>query len=248
MTRPTILRLPIHLMPLLLALAFGSAAAQNNFNLEALNPGEILVNLTVNEQTQVEQDTLHASLYYSAQGRDRIALQDSVNQQMAQIRALLEEGDIEYSIQNYRVYQVQPDRSARNSSENILWRAQQYVQFTGQDSEAVLDLTARLQGLSLTLSDLRYSLSSERQEAVANGLMTAALDKLRSRAAATATALNKSSAEILEISMNSGGNQDVYQRSMNVMAMESSGVATPVAEPGLTTVTFYVNARVVLVP
>lgn len=224
------------------------ASAQNNFDLSLLNPGEIMVNLNASEQTEVEQDTLHANLYFAAQGRDRVALQDEVNRKMADVLELLEDSVVEYSTQQYRVYQVQPNRPTRNDIDNPLWRAQQGVQLTSQDSAAVLDLVADLQGLELTMAGLNYSLSSERQEEVADSLMEAALNKLQSRAQAAAAALGKSDAEIVEISMNSSNNNGFY-RASTAMAMESAmDVSTPVAEPGMSTVMFNVSARAILLP
>ena len=225
------------------------ASAQNNFDLDILNPGEILVNLNVSEQAQVEQDTLHATLYYSAQGRDRVALQDEVNRTITGALELLEDSDIQYSTQGYRVYQVRPDRPIRNESENLSWRAQQGVQLTDQDSGIVLDLVAELQNLGLTLSGLNYSLSPARQEEVSDSLMEAALNRLRGRADAAAAALGKSGVEIIEISMNNNNGGAFRSASMSFsVASEQRDVATPVAEPGLTTVVFTVSARVILLP
>lgn len=232
---------------LLLVLVATGVSAQNNFNLEVLNPGEIMVNLTANEQTQVEQDTLHANLYFAAQGRDRVALQDQVNRKMAEAQEVLEESDLEYSIQQYRVYQVQPNRPTRGDSEVPLWRAQQSVQITSQDSAAVLDLIAELQGLELTMGGMNYSLSNARQEEVADSLMAAALAKVNSRAQAAAAALSKSGVEILELTMNSNNSVGFYRGA--TMAMEATmDVATAVAEPGMTTVMFNVSARAILLP
>ena len=222
--------------------------AQNNFNLELLNPGEIMLNLNANEQTEVEQDTLHANLYFSAQGRDRAALQDEVNRKMAEAKEILERSNLEYSIQQYRVYQVQPNRPTRSDQENPFWRAQQNVQITSQDSTAVLDLIAELQSQGLTMGGLNYSLSNARQEEVADSLMAAALAKVQNRAEAAAAAMGQSGAEIVELTMNSNSNTGFY-RSTASMAMEASmDVAVPVAEPGMTTVMMSVSARAILLP
>lgn len=223
-------------------------AAQNNFDLDVLDQGEVMLNLSANEQTEVEQDTLHAHLYYSAQGRDRVALQDEVNRRMAEALEVLEASEVEYSTQQYRVYQVQPGRPTRGDVDNPLWRAQQSVQLTSMDSTAVLDLVAELQALGLTMGGLNYSLSRERHEEVADSLMEAALARLQSRAEAAATALGKSTVEIVEVTMNNNFGGGYFRSSNASLAMEAMDVATPVAEPGLTTVTFNVSARAILIP
>ncbi len=234
---------------MLLTVMGAAANAQNDFNLATLNPGEILVNLTANEQTQVEQDTLHAQLNYITQGRDRAALQDEVNRVMAEALELLAGSDIEYATQGYQVYPAQTGRPTRGGEDITSWRAQQGVSLTSQDSAAALDLVAELQELGLSMGGLYYSLSPGRQEEVADSLMDAALNKVRNRAQAAAAAMGKRDTEIIEITMNSSNNGFFGGRaaamSMSAVAMD---VATPVAEPGLTTVMFNVSARVILLP
>ena len=241
-------RLHLLLPAFMLLVTVSTAHAQNNFDLGLLNPGEIAINLNANEQTQVEQDTLHANLYFAAQGYDRVALQDEVNRKMAEAQEVLEESGLEYGIQQYSVYQIPTNRPTRGDPDNPYWRAQQSVQITSQDSSAVLDLVAELQALGLTMGGLNYSLSNARQEEVADSLMAAALAKVNARAEAAAAALGKSGVEIVELTLNSNNNGGFY-RAPTAMAMEASrDVATPVAEPGMTTVTFNVSARAILLP
>lgn len=224
-------------------------AAQNNYDLGSINPGEILLNLNANEQIDVEQDTLHASLNYATQGRDRVALQSEVNRAMAGALALLAEGEVEYSTQQYQVYQVQVGRPSRADIENPVWRAQQGVQLTSQDSTALLDLAGKLQGMGLTMESLSYSLSPTRYEEVADSLMEAALTKLRSRAEAAAATLGKRGAELVEVTLNGSSNYfNPQMYSMEMRADAAADMPAPVAEPGMTTVTLSVSARAVLLP
>lgn len=234
--------------PLLFALALIStpAAAQNSFDLDILGQGEIMLNLNASESTEVEQDTLHASLYYSAQGRDRVALQNEVNEAMAEALALLEDGGVDYATQQYYVHIVRPERPTRGDPSNPMWRAQQGLQLTSEDSAALLELVAELQGMGLTMSSLNYSLSPQRYEEVSDSLMEAVLDKLRARAEAAAAALGKSGAELVEVTLNSSNNQF---RGRSTMALSADAeMAPPVAEPGETTVSLNVSARAILSP
>lgn len=238
----------LHLFVLLMT-SSGMVYAQNSFDLEQLNPGEIMVNLNSNEQAQVEQDTLHAQLYYSTQGRDRATLQDEVNRVMTEALEQLADGEVEYSIELYRVFPVLSSRPTRGDNENPVWRAQQSVSLTSQDSAAVLDLVADMQGLGLAMGRLYYSLSPQREEEVADSLMEAALNKLRNRAEAAAAAMGKSDVEIVEITMNSSNNVFFGARGAAIsLSAEAMDVSTPVAEPGTTTVIFNVSARVILIP
>lgn len=250
MHRPSALR-PTSLL-LFLAMLAGTPSlviAQNNYELGVLNPGEILLNLDASEQIEVEQDTLHANLSYAAQGRDRVALQNEVNGKMADALALLEDGAVEYSTQQYHVYQVQAGRPTRADIENPVWRAQQGMMLTSQDSAALLELAAELQGMGLTMDSLNYSLSPVRYEEVSDSLLEAALAKLRNRAESTATSLGKSQAALVEVTLNASNN--FYARGAPMMAMRAEAamdMATPVAEPGMTTVMISVTARAVLSP
>lgn len=225
-----------------------AASAQNNFDLDILDPGEIMLNLDASEQIEVEQDTLHANLSYVVQGRDRVALQDEVNQVMAQVLEVLENSNIEYATQQYHVYNIQPGRPSRGDTENPLWRGQQGVQLTSQDSDALLDLAGELQGMGLTMSGLNYSLSPERYEEVADSLMADVLEKLQNRATSVAQTLAKSSAEIIEVTINSSNNSFPRYQSTMAMSEAARDIATPVAEPGMTTVMLNVSARAILSP
>ena len=233
----------------LLLLTSVNAIAQNEFSLETLNPGEILVNLSAMEQAQVEQDTLNVQLNYVAQGRDRVALQDEVNRAMAEAFELLAESDIEYSTQGYQVYPAQTAQLNRRGTDVSSWRAQQGVSLTSQDSDVVLSLMADLQGLGLTVGNLYYSLSAERQEEVADGLMDAALAKLRRQAQAAATSMGKRDVEIIEITLSNNSAGGFFgMRSSSMALATTADVAIPVGEPGLTTVVFTASARAILIP
>ena len=250
MHKPCLIRsYSLYLLLVTLAGASGMAAAQNNYDLSVLNPGEIMLNLDASEQIEVQQDTLHASLYYAAQGRDRVALQNEVNRKMTEALELLADGEVEYATQQYHVYQVQAARPTRGDIENPVWRAQQNVSLTSKDSAALLELAAKLQAMGLTMGSLNYSLSPQRYEEVSDSLMEAALTKLRNRANTTAAALGKGSSELVEVTLNASNNY--FARNMTTMAMSGEAamdMAIPVAEPDMTTVMVSVSARAILLP
>lgn len=250
MRRPT----PIHHIPLVLLLGWltthaNSVMAQSYFEPGTLQPGQLILNLDASEQTEVEQDTLHANLYYSAQGRDRVALQNEVNSNMTAALAMLEGSAVDYSTQQYHVYQVQAGRPARADIENPVWRAQQGVLLTSTDSAALLEIAAKLQGMGLVMGSLNYSLSPARYEEVSDSLLDAALSKLRTRAETTASILGKRQAELIEVSLNASNNY--YERGMPMIAMSAEAavdMTQPAAEPGMTTVMISVSARAILSP
>lgn len=232
-----------------LALAASTATfAQNEFALGTRQPGQILLNLSASEQREVDQDTLNASLQYSAQGRDRTALQNEVNTAMRKALDILEDSNgIEYFTTQYQVYVVDAGRPSRTDVENPVWRAQQEVALKSMDSDALLEAMGKLQAAGLVVTSQYYSLSTERYEEVASDLMQAALAKLQSRANEAAAGLGKNEAELVEVSLDSSPNFAFRERAVYAMAADAA-VAPPVAEPGKTQVTMTVSARAVLSP
>jgi len=244
--------IPILIPVLALSLLWSvSASAQNNFNLSELAEGELILNLNANEQVSVEQDTLNVSMQYSVQGRDSTALQNEVNQAIRQARNILEATDnIDYSIQQYHVYNIQPPRQTRNDINNPSWRAQQNIQMQSMNSEALLVVTARLQQAGLTVNNMNYSLSDGKYQEVADSLLDAALLKLQTRADRVASVLGKSEAALVEVNIN--GSQNFFGPRVAMAEMRSldssAAMAVPVAEPGSTQVNITVSARAKLSP
>lgn len=233
-------------------LVFGAAAAhaQNEFSLGTLQPGQLLLNLNATEQREVPQDTLNATLQYSAQGRERGELQDEVNAAMRKALAILEDADgVEFFTTQYQVYVIDAGRPSRTDVENPVWRAQQEVALSSMDSDALLDAMGQLQAAGLVVTSQYYSLSPERYEEVADELMQAALAKLQSRAEEAAMGLGKRSAELVEVTLDSSPNFPMFrERGVAMVTMDAAEMAPPVAAPGETPVSMTVSARAVLSP
>jgi len=226
-----------------------TAIAQNQFDLSELDDGELILNLSATEMVSVVQDTLNVSMRYTAQGRDTTDLQDEVNEIMREAMNILEDtNNIDYSIEQYHVYNVPGRPNSRNDLENPVWRAQQGIQMQSMNSEALLVVTARLQEAGLIINNLNYSLSSEKYEEISDSLMGAALVKLQARADEIADILNKDEANLIEVNIN-GGQQGFFEN-RSAMAMSAraadSAMAVPVAEPGETRVNMTVSARALL--
>jgi len=232
---------------LLALLPVCAVLAQNQFTLGTLQNGQILLNLSITEQQEVEQDTLNISLQYSVQGRDPVELQNDVNQTMRLALDTLErDGRIEYSTTQYQVYTIEAGRPVRADVENPVWRAQQGVELTGTDSTALLELAGSLQAQGLVITSQYYSLSSARYEEIAGRLTQAALGNLQQRAEAAAGSLGKSGAALVEVSLD--GSPNFAFRERGVAMSMAADMAMPVAAPGETQVSVTVSARAVLGP
>src|SRR5690606_7225728 len=111
---------------------------------------------------------------------------------------------------------------------------------------ALLALVGELQANGLVVTSLYYSLSAERYEEVADGLMNAALVKLQNRADQAAQGLGKGSAQLVEVSLDGSPNFAFRERQVAYAMAADAAVAPPVAEPGQTQVSLTVSARAVL--
>jgi uncharacterized protein len=225
--------------------------AQNQLSLGQLAQGEMVLNVSATEQRQVAQDTLNASLEISAQGKDKVALQDQVNKAMQQALAVLKTANntaIHYQTTSYQVYIINAEPGLFSSS-NALWRAQQSVQLDSVDSAKLLELVGELQTLGLTVSNLNYTLSSAKYEEVAAELSSKVLLTLQQRADSAAKVLKLNHARLVEVSLDGNANfAPANVRSYDMMTLASEKIATPTADPGETQVTVSVAARAILSP
>lgn len=227
------------------------AVAQSEFDLSQLGKGEVLLHLSAGESDKVEQDLLIASLQYSAEGKDTVQLQDEVNKVMKKAIALAKEvKDVDYSTEQYSVYVFDSGYRDGKPGAEPRWRAQQSLRIESKNSVALLELAGKLQGSGLHMSYLNYALSTEKYEQVSDGLMKGALMKLQARADEAANVLKKSSATLIDISLD-GSNSFVQPRMMAMSKMSLSSVPeveTPSAVPGETQVSLTVTAKALLKP
>ena len=234
-----------------LILVSPSSFSQNTFDLTELESGQLLLNLGVTEKISVEQDTLNASVAYSVQGRDKISLQNEVNEKMAGALELIDViPEIEYSTGQYYIYIFRPGRPSRNDIENPIWRAQQSLQLNSRNSEVLLEAVGELQSIGMEINRLDYSLSEEAFAQNSDSLLSIALEKLQYRASETAEILDKSSASLIEITIDGDRNAGFFQPRMAMMesGQDNPPMATPSAIPGQSEVSLNVSAKALLSP
>ena len=234
-----------------LILASSSSFSHNTFDLTELESGQLLLNLGVTEKISVEQDTLNASVVYSVQGRDKISLQNEVNEKMAGALELIDViPEIEYSTGQYYIYIFRPGRPSRNDIENPIWRAQQSLQLNSRNSEVLLEAVGELQSIGMEINRLDYSLSEAAFAQNSDSLLSIALEKLQYRASETAEILDKSSASLIEITIDGDRNAGFFQPRMAMMesGQDSPPMATPSAIPGQSEVSLNVSAKALLSP
>lgn len=226
------------------------AAAQDLPTLLDIPPGQSLVNLSATERVEVDQDLLIANLEYQARNVQATALQDEINKKMAAaVEAARKVESVKVSTGSYYVYQYDPDHN--NPRNPLEWRGSQSLQLKGKKADDILKLVGELQEIGLSMQGLSYTVSPELMEETQNSMLEAALGKLKTKADRTAKALDKTSAELLNINVDIGGGMH-YAAPMMAragMMMDSAAeakMAAPVAAPGQSDITLTVSATALL--
>ncbi|NBX66345.1 MAG: DUF541 domain-containing protein [Proteobacteria bacterium] len=247
----------IALLSALLALAVALPAKAEENGLDLPPAGHSILNITVTEQMKLSQDTLSASLRYELDGGSANEIQDRINKAVAEAVAEAKNySTVKATTGSYYVYvydegQIIDPRTGQAVSSSKKWRGTQTIDLESSDSSKLLELAGKIQTKGFIMNGMNYSLSREKSEGVQDQLMQKALKQLGDKAKIAASALGKSSYDVIDININGSAPSiyPVYGRA-SMMAMEKgvSDVATPVAEAGESEVSLSVTARVLLKP
>ena len=224
--------------------------AQDYKTLLDIPEGATLVNLSANERVEIEQDLLTADFQYQEEDADAAQVQDTINKAMSKALAEAEKvSSVKASTQSYYVHQY--DRSRGDGARrDMIWRGQQGLQIKGKKADELLELSGELQKMGLAMNGLSYSVSPDLLEETREALLEDAIEKLTAKAERTAKALGKSSVEILQINVDTGG--EFHPPMMRAMAMDAGmakmEMAAPVAAPGESQVMLNVSAQVLIKP
>ncbi|MCF8496587.1 MAG: SIMPL domain-containing protein [Alphaproteobacteria bacterium] len=244
------MRLPALILTALLLLP-APAFAQDMNTLLDIPDGATMVNLSVNERVEVDQDLLVANLQIQAENNDGRALQDEINKTMKKaVDAAKAAPTVKVSTQSYQVYPYDQNPDPKRG-ENIIrkWRGSQELMLKSTDSTALLKLTGDLQEMGLNITSLNYTVSPELLEETQNSLLEGALLKLKTKADRTAKALGKNTVDLLNINVDTGG---YYPQPMMMggvamdMMSAKAEMASPVAEAGQSEISLNVSAQVLI--
>ncbi len=219
------------------------AASAQDINL--LPEGQTLISLSVTERVKVEQDTLIATLRIERENRNAQTLQREINAAMEEALDETEGQDtVKVSTGYYSVYQM--NQSSQGGRPDLIWRGAQSITLESQDARRVLELAGEIQGMGFVMSDLSYTLSTERADEVRDGLMESAIARARANAERAAQAMGKTQIDIatLDIDAALGYSQPLMMaRGMAMDAMAEK--ASPVAEAGESEVSLTVRIQAV---
>lgn len=225
------------------------AGAQDYKTLLDIPDGSTLINFSVTERTEVDQDLLTAVLRVEYEDFERGAVQDYINSKMREaVDTARDVEDVKVSTQNYHVRSFDPNpRDGRRAEK---WRGQQSLQLKSKNADAVLDLAGELQGMGLAMTTLSYSISPELYEETKNNMLEAALEKLQTKARRTAGALGKNNASLLQVNVDSGCTPVRPVMMARGMALDAApeSASAPVAAAGQSHITLNVSAQALISP
>ena len=236
---------------LVLTLISTSCFSQNSFDLTKLDSGQLLLNLDETEVVSVEQDILNASLSYSAQGSEKISLQNEVNKNMASALEIIDSvSGIEFSTGQYYIYTINPGMQSKDGVDNPIWRAQQGIKLSSSNSPQLLEIVGQLQAAGLIVNGLNYSLSDQASMKASESLLSIVLNKLERKASDTAELLGKNFSSLIEVTIRENGSRGFEPR-MEMMRDSQAGgqqFERPSAVPGQSEVSLSVSAKALLSP
>lgn len=200
------------------------------------------VSLNESARTQVDNDLLVAVLTAQAEGRDTATPADTVNQQMDWALSMAESAtDIKVQTLGYNTHAIYSKNKVRG------WRVSQSVRLESRDSRELGDLIARLQE-QLRVQSLGYQISEAQRRRHVDRLTQTALARFRTRAAAIAKAMGRSSFRLVQIHINDGQRHamPVARSAMMESAKADFSVAPARIEAGTQTLTVSINGEIEL--
>jgi predicted secreted protein len=198
------------------------------------------VSFQVEASREVANDWATARLSVVAEGQDAAAVAKSVNQQMASALAIAKRSKgVEVESGAYVTTPVYDDGRV------VRWRARQEIRAESGDVDRLAKLIGRLQGDSVHLAGIQFSVKAATRSAYEDELIEEALGAFRSRAMRIAKGLNEDSWSLISLSVGQrGGPPHVMQ--MRAESKTMSGSAPPVFEAGSSEIRVQVNGTIEL--
>lgn len=206
-------------------------------------------------------DQAVALLAIEEQDKDKAAAASRVNQKMKQGAELIKKADPQASLktQGYYTYPVYPEERPMPNGQlakarvPTAWRVGQYLQVTTTSLDKLPKTVAAAQGI-LTLNGIQFGLSPETTKQLDDQRIAATYKNLNERVASIASAMGRSLSDAVvdTIDFEGSGNYAQNERfaapAPAMMAlrksMDAPEVAEPSFEPGETTLSMHLVAKV----
>ena len=234
-----------------LLLVAGPAAAQEGgpVSLDALlgrllaeEQHQTVLELDETARREVPQDELTATLVARAEAQDAAAAQGQVNRTMgAALDAARKVAGVRPVTGGYSA-----GREERQGRAPV-WAAQQALELTGGDGQALLGLVGELQKSGLAVEDLRWDLAASTRRGIERQLLGEALDGLSAKARTAADGLGLKLVGWRRVSLVPAS--PPFERFRGPVAMAAAAEAPPpVAAAGRSEVAVTVRAEALLGP
>lgn len=198
------------------------------------------IHLSVSAREEVDNDTLLAVLSARAEGEELSALADAVNRTVKQ--AIEQSKQVPAVEVRTLAYQTHP----RYQKQRLIgWQVSQAIELKSADIEALSSLLGRLQ-TEMAIDSLNYTVSPARRDAMEQTLISRAIEQFKQRAEHVTRQLGREEFRLVEMDIQTEG-QNVPPRTMrSVSAMSESAVSPPVVEPGTRTLKVGLSATIEL--
>jgi predicted secreted protein len=240
-------------LPVFLGLGLGSMLMMGTpLHAQTLAPPQNVVVLSASASVEVNKDWLTVVFSTTKEGADAAGVQaqlrTALEAAVAEAKKISKPGQVEVQTGGFslspRYAPPNPKQMAAGQAGNINgWQGSTELIVEGRDTQAIAQLTGRVQTLSI--ASVSTSLSREARQQVEGDVAAQAITRFRERASAVTKQFGFDNWAVREVSVNTDGGVSPRFQSNNSMAMRAAGAeaALPV-EAGKATVTASVNGSV----
>lgn len=196
------------------------------------------VHLSASAQTQIENDTVIATLYAQEEGSDAVQLANLANNRISQAIKLVKQHDaIKVQTNRYNTSPVYQNNKITG------WRVRQDIRLESQDMTLISGILGDLQ-MILALQGINFTVSPELKNRIDDELIGEALKNFERRAKNITQQLRRKNYKIVEINVTTSANQ--YVRRNYEGAAMASRAAAPSIEGGEQTIQVSVIGQIEL--
>ena len=193
---------------------------------------------------EVDNDTMHATLYVEDEDANPVRLADNVNKVVADAvktaKAVAQVTTRTAGFQTFPVY---------DKSRIVRWRARSELLMKSGDFKALSDLVGKLQS-TLKLGGIYFSVSPEVRRKVEDELTSTAIEDFKRRADLIARSFEARGYKIKDAAVNTDGGVPPMPRAMlrtqSFSKADVAEVAAPVVEAGTSRIAVNVNGTILL--
>jgi len=196
------------------------------------------VHLSASAQTQIENDTVIATLYAQEEGSDSIQLAKLVNDRINQAIRLVKQHDaIKLQTSSYSTSPVY------HNNKITAWRVRQSIRLESQDMTLMSGVLGSLQQ-TLSLQGINFDVSPGLKNKTDDELINEALKVFEQRAKNITQQLRRKNYKIVDINVSTSANH--YTRRNYEVAAMASKIAAPSIEGGEQTIQVSISGEIEL--